>query len=368
MLPELLDLEGESEVADWKKEFDKALAAGRLLATGITKADGAVKLHINNKRGKITRDDRKAKTELEKAQLQDTRTRSKAIAKKIAAPKEAAVLPLTQVSFLSFTPVTRFTGEAKPEATSDPIIFTNTVFLDTWLGSDTVQSDMASFGGVYKKELDDGRMQKQITKEKLANVTKVLFEHVKPEGHEDVSSISVGKSFERSMFFFGWEVAMHHCAFLPQCATMLRMMFAGAVDVYMIHVEDLEKADLCEFNNGEAKAPLSEIRTKFAEMKSDDVEKALEKGAKIFYTRLQAGALLLIPQGMLVLESAHQGPLLFGIRKSFFEASPVAVTRMEKCLAIMQQGGKSQEKQEAIFQYLKVQSGKKEKAKDSTAA
>ena len=114
--------------------------------------------------------------------------------------------------------------------------------------------------------------------------------------------------------------------------------------------------------------PQREVSAKFADMGVADVERAHENGARMFYSRRQAGSLLHIPQGMLVLENAHQGPLLFGVRKSFFEASQVAVMRMEKCLAIMQHGGKSQEKQETIFQYLKVQADKKEKAKDSTDA
>lgn len=188
----------------------------------------------------------------------------------------------------------------------------------------------------------------------------VLMKSFQPLGMADVTEMKGGKGFEKVLWMFGFLDNMKSCAFLPQCAAMVRMMQAGSMEIYMVAASCLETAKLLIGRGGALvsdpkHADLTKIRDAFMSMNKDQMKCAISSGALIFFARLEPGQVIYIPQGFLVLEAVVQGPLAFGVRKSFFELSPEPDTmaNFELSGALLKaNGSSSSDKHVEVLEFL----------------
>ena len=125
-------------------------------------------------------------------------------------------------------------------------------------------------------------------------------------------------------------------AFPPNSAAMMRVLFVGEMDVYMTAVEPFEKA--CH----EVAIPVPDkqsLHDAFENLDDATVKKLNAKGAKIFKVSQKAEQLLYVPVGWLVSERAVKGPLIYGIRKSVFVASPAGKASYSKAKIFLESSG-----------------------------
>lgn len=228
-----------------------------------------------------------------------------------------------------------------------------------------MQAETAAFGGSYKKAGDiaeaGGRTQRPVMKREVREPAMAMLEHFQPKCAIDISDMSGGKSFEKGLWLFGFLEGMRHWGLTPQCAAMVRVLLAGSMEFYMISIGDLKSAGLCVDAAGKAvdleEAKLENIKQAFVGMTAEKVKAATEAGARVFYTRLEPYQTLYIPQSFLVLEAVVKGPLVFGLRKSYFEVGPKphTLSNYEPASVILKASGSSTlEKHLGVLEFLKA--------------
>ena len=78
-------------------------------------------------------------------------------------------------------------------------------------------------------------------------------------------------------------------------------------------------------------------------------------GLKVYHAFVPAGCMVYVPQGWLIIEIAKEGgPLFYGLRKSFFEASPAAIFEAEKCQRLLIASGCNSARQADTLKVLKA--------------
>ena len=357
LLQSVLEIEEVSELEAFKGKWDKAMSAGKALLSGITKGDAAVKQHIANKRTKQQRELFKAKTDQEKKQLSEANQQAKAAADKLKAKPDTADIPITKKAFEGFTTVEVAT-QVVADSVSDgePVLYKDCAGLASWAALDCVQTEMAHFGGTYKKATDletTGRTQKPMTKKDTRDKTHEMLLPFVPKNTQPINDVSGGKNFEKSLWLYGFTEDMRFCGLTPQCASMVRVLYAGCMEFYMISVADLQKANLLK-DNDTSKTSVEFLRQGFMNMNLSTLQELKDQDVKVYYTKLEPHQALYVPQAYLVLELSAQGPLIFGVRKSFMEggSDSAAVERFATAGQILAASGNNIDRHNEVLQSL----------------
>ena len=210
-----------------------------------------------------------------------------------------------------------------------------------WLVDSQVQQGMTQYASRYKKNadfLETGRTQSPTFPKELKDKTMELLNGFKIDGEADISEVPGGASFHRALFSFGFAETMQKCAFTPQCAGSFRIFYGGVVELYMASCADLLAAGIVPAGDG-ATSKMDDLVKAFCNLTLADFKKMNEDGSKqplpVYYIKTEPQRALWIPVGWLVLEVARQGPLIFGIRKSFMQSTAVAIRNFKACGQVM---------------------------------
>lgn len=219
-----------------------------------------------------------------------------------------------------------------------------------WLGGVVLAPPLAQ---------ESGRTQRPITHPEFRTASLSMLDNFKPMGAHDSSGINGGKNFERGMCFFGFLEDMRHAALMPQAASMVRILFAGCMEFFLIAATDLLRAGLCSDLKS---ATGDSVKAAFVSLTLDKVKAATEAGARLFYAKLEPSQAIYIPQGFFCVEIVSQGPLVFGIRKSYFELTPRpdSIGRLHDAGVLIGFDGVMSDKHTAVLDCLRQADGEEQ--------
>lgn len=128
----VLELEDVAEIEAFQATWQRNVAAAKALIASIGKGDAAVKQHIANKRSRLAKDKKIAKTEEEKKHLEATKAKAKAIAEKLKASRVQTDLAIMKCSFDCFTDVHVEAQATTSVSDGQPIVYTGSEAVNEW--------------------------------------------------------------------------------------------------------------------------------------------------------------------------------------------------------------------------------------------
>ena len=138
-----------------------------------------------------------------------------------------------------------------------------------------------------------------------------------------------GQAFIETFLNFGFTREMAFAGFTPNNSSMLRVMALGEVKVLLI-----ETASLCWVSAEQDCAPVFSdfdyIEKVLLTLSSDQLKFMAGKGVLIHHGSQNAGDILYVPQGWIMVEQAvHGHNFIHGVRNSMMLKSPAAVSNYE---------------------------------------
>ena len=361
LLLSVLSMETVADIEAFKKEWAGAADACKAVVSGIQKGDAAVKQHINNKRAKTQREANKQKTDEEKKQLEAAKANAQAIAARLKAPKGGSnvAMAIMQAQVSCFTSIDVLKQATESASKDAPCIYAGAPAVDTWAADEGVQVEMASFGGTYKKteDIQSGRTQRPIIKKELRDPTETMFDALQPVNYLSIAELSGGKSFEKALWLYGFTEDMNNFNFPPQCMAMTRV-YGGCMEFYMIAAADVKNAGLAAPGSDGlpsfASTTLDHVREQFLGLKGARLDELKEQGIRIYHGKLEPNMAIFIPAGFLVLEACVQGPLIFGVRKSYAQGpSEHAVQNCSDAAQVLKASGSNMSKLESVIDAMR---------------
>ena len=252
-------------------------------------------------------------------------------------------------------------GASNPQELTDHMTVVKDEALQVWMADKEISSIMTAYASNHKKQQDfkeSQRTQTPLVKGKKANAD--LFKVLTPQDCVDVTEMPGGSSFMKATWLWGFGVDMEKTVLLPQCAAMIRFVFAGTIEVFGMPITDALRHATPDPEVPRGKGLL----TTFPTWTTAEVKTLLESGNPVHYAKVESGTALYVPQGWILLEVAKEGPLVFGMRKSFVVGSPVAVDNMKACVEVVKNNGGDSSRYEEATAIAEAYMSKKGKVQD----
>ena len=364
-IQKVLAMEFVSQVEAWAEQQSKYCTPPKELLSALSKGQKSVSGHIKARASKLANEQKKKKREEEKAQLVAAKARAKAAATTILRPTasiNSQQCAIAEVNIGLFTNIKCLGLFEKEHLGDEPVLLQveKTKPLAVWLGDEKVNTALLSWANQYKKMTDlkdGGRCQRPWQDKPAKAATATMLEAVSPLDPVDISSVSGGGSFHKQVWAFGFAETMVHASFTPQCGSLLRILIGGELDVYCVDVAALTALG----------SPLSEssdtaaLVEAFVGMTKEQAKELQEKGFHVHHTIMRAPSAIWIPQGCLVIEKTRKGPLVYGVRKSFFTSGSKHLERLQDAGRILKNGAcNSVERHNAVAALVEKQTAEQE--------
>ena len=353
-LDELLDMEMKSAVDEFRQGWALRIACALALKIAMKKGHSCVKGHINKQQSKIANDKKRAQVAKEKDHIARTRAKAKASADRInsAQGQPKSSVPLSQVNFSALKPVEvvdKLDGKF-PALDDKPMLFTNADKVEAWFSA--TSKALTDYAGQYKKSTDfkdEGRTQSPMTDAKAKSATEKLFQAMDIK-MVDISGVGGGSTFQRRIWHWGYSDSLSMGQLMPQAAAMVRIVAGGELECWMAPC-----AALLSSLDPDMGMSMDQLVERFGNLDVSAIEKMRASGeCDIHHVKVipasSIPALLFIPQGWLVFEQAcpSGGPLLYCIRKSFFQGTQVAAENFRAAGKLIANSGNGTSKHSEI--------------------
>ena len=314
-IKDLLGLETITEVEAWKETFEKHCGPPKELVGTLDKGRRTIVGHLKTRTSQATAATRKSEKEQERAQIAHAKAKATAVAKRLRAPAPPVVdhsCPIASLNVGLFSVVLKVKDFTRSCLGTEPVLLDadSTKPIAAWIGEPKVMDALTEFANKYKKTSDfkdTGRMQLPFTDKSVKTVTNTMVEAMKPADNVDISTMAGGATFKKQIWAFGWSETMVNAAFTPQCASLLRILAGGEVDIFIT-----DPASLLALG-----PPLSQesdtptLLKAFGNLSVGNLKWMGEAGHNVYQCRLLAPCAIWIPQGSLALEVVRRGPLMY---------------------------------------------------------
>ena len=354
----ILDCDVQKDVDDNAAELDGGFKTAKELIQALKKGEAAVKQHVTTKQNRAAANVKAAKKLEEKEQLATVTEQAKKMARKTAKTPSAASRKLPPLRLVELQ---QFTTAAKSFESLDevPVHLAKNEVVQGLLAHADVSKAMSSYSCDHKKDAkfkDAGRTQSPCAAA-IRDLLSAAVGKLPIKDAADISSNPGGPAFMKAGWMWAFTPDMSKPVLMPQAAAMLRFVFAGTVELHMMSMSTAVKAKLVapssEASETDNVPSIEAIGTALSNLNLCAVRALRDSGHPIFHCCVSSGEAAWIPQGWIVLESGHTGPLIFGLRKSVFTSSEASVKEYEVSCKAVASAGQPVERHEAILQSLK---------------
>ena len=164
----------------------------------------------------------------------------------------------------------------------------------------------------------------------------------KPLGVRDIPN---GRAVLDTAWQFGYLPNLSVANKSPYGLSCFKLWSMGEIHVVMVSIDELSKHP--------SWAIIEQMRLGLLETTMPEVKKFIETGIKIYAATITPNSLLYIPTGFLLAEHCHQGPLLYGVRKTMCFSTEPTIARFLNLIDTEKKNGKETTKTEKLLESIK---------------
>lgn len=351
-LDKMLHMTKAEDIISLHKDIDKKIKALGVIVAGLAQALTDLKRHLANAKRTQDREVKKKVQDSEKDEIHKAKVKALDVAQQVRSQQEhnmklSQLFKLGDQAFKSVNRVETIEAWTKHMTTcneGDPLVLAPCDEVKKFLGSELVQKVLGNFGSSYKKT-------KSLMDTGLHN-TPLLPK----QGLEDVESIMatlasfpqktvthVIANFHKSSWLYGMAAQWPKVEALPSAAGQLRIHVMGSarfvlVDGGAFNKALTEKVHAKAKEDGKAEMPSVglEYACKTIHDMTDEAIAEFKKLQVVFHcVTLKPNEVLWIPAGFLCGARGEQSSLLYGIRKSYYDAGPATKQSLEAIGSMM---------------------------------
>ena len=325
-LEEALECPTMKDLNRWQADWAKTVACNDAIERGLKDAGVALMKHITAITSEKLRAESKKKRDADEAALKENAAKLQQNVEKIKRAKEQAaheILALFQVQIevrQPFTLVAAKVWEPGSLSVSEPALLAPGDDITTCLAERVLGKRLAQFGSTYKKKQGFDSSGKVIEKlEKGAGLEQAqaffldLVKGFSTSTLLDVSSVA--KHFSQSNWLFGYRGGYNTVATTPNSCAMMMALVVGKTEHFFFEASSTVKA-LQALNL--PKSNITEMTKSLGDLNAAGLRSLLDKGAHVKCCMQTSEEVVYCPTGYIHVFRSLDGPVTYGMRKSFF--------------------------------------------------